>query len=105
MRAQTSARVMGSRLWDTWRRHFRLRAVTPPLPYLDAGRRVLCCQFPCAAPVNPLECPFCFVIQGFSGASCSASTHVLPPTPWQAHCPQLPALPCEGAALLLLPVL
>ena len=48
--AQFSARVRGSRLWDAWRRHFRLRAVTPPLPFLGAGRRVLCCQFPCASP-------------------------------------------------------
>ena len=28
-------------VWDAWRRYFRLRVVTPPLPYLDPAKPVL----------------------------------------------------------------
>jgi len=41
-------------LWDTWRRRFRLRAITPPVPYLDTSRRFLCCHFPCGPARQPL---------------------------------------------------
>ena len=65
---QFSARVRGSRLWDFWRRHFRLRAITPPLPFLGSGRRVLCCQFPCASP-HLLPC---------CASACATSCHCGP---------------------------
>jgi hypothetical protein len=46
-RTQLAPAFRDAWLWDTWRRHFRLRAITPPVPYLDTSRRFLCCQFPC----------------------------------------------------------
>ena len=33
-------------MWDAWRRYFRLRVVTPPLPYLDPAKPVLFAHFP-----------------------------------------------------------
>ncbi len=33
-------------VWDAWRRYFRLRVVTPPLPYIDPAKPVLFAHFP-----------------------------------------------------------
>jgi hypothetical protein len=35
-----------ARVWDAWRRHFSLRAVVPPLPYIRPHTRYLVAQFP-----------------------------------------------------------
>jgi len=36
-----SQRFRHARVWDSWRRHFRLRAVVPALPYCDPGRHYM----------------------------------------------------------------
>ncbi|CAL8465555.1 g5091 [Coccomyxa elongata] len=48
-------------LWDTWRRYFKLRVVTPPLPYLDPGKQYLFAHFPHATfPMGSwLSMPLC----------------------------------------------
>ena len=52
-RTQLAPAFRDAWLWDTWRRRFRLRAITPPVPYLDTSRRFLCCQFPCGPARRP----------------------------------------------------
>lgn len=48
-------------LWDTWRRYFRLRVITPPLPYLESGKPYLFAHFPHATfPMGSwLSMPLC----------------------------------------------
>ena len=41
-----SAAFRDCAVWDWWRRHFSLRAVVPPLPYVTPGRRYMVAQFP-----------------------------------------------------------
>ncbi|EIE22983.1 hypothetical protein COCSUDRAFT_63373 [Coccomyxa subellipsoidea C-169] len=48
-------------LWATWRRYFRLRVITPPLPYLQHGKPYLFAHFPHATfPMGSwLSMPLC----------------------------------------------
>jgi hypothetical protein len=43
-----------SMIFDTWRRHFRMRIITPPHPFMDTTRHYLCAQFPHAT--FPMAC-------------------------------------------------
>ncbi|KAK9803780.1 hypothetical protein WJX73_006767 [Symbiochloris irregularis] len=48
-------------IWDTWRRYFRMRAITPEQPYLSKGRSYLFVQFPHAC------CPIaCWLVLGMA---------------------------------------
>jgi hypothetical protein len=41
-------------LFDTWRRRFRTRLITPPHPFMDASKHYLYAQFPHAT--FPMAC-------------------------------------------------
>ena len=41
-----------ARVWDWWRRHYRLRAVVPALPYVDPSRRYLIAQARARGPAQ-----------------------------------------------------
>ncbi|KAK9903270.1 hypothetical protein WJX75_001551 [Coccomyxa subellipsoidea] len=48
-------------LWDSWRRYFSLRVITPPLPYLEPGKSYMFAHFPHATfPMGSwLSMPLC----------------------------------------------
>lgn len=41
-----SQRFRHARVWDCWRRYFRLRAACPEIPYIDPSRRYIVVQTP-----------------------------------------------------------
>ncbi|KAK9908698.1 hypothetical protein WJX75_001591 [Coccomyxa subellipsoidea] len=60
-------------LFDTWRRYFRMRIITPLQPFMDHSRRYLCVQFPHAA--FPMGCWLNPAIVGLPGSGM--------PGPWE----------------------
>lgn len=53
-------------VFDTWRRYFRMRIITPLQPFMDYSRRYLCVQFPHAA--FPMACWLNPAIVGLPGS-------------------------------------
>jgi hypothetical protein len=64
----------GSKVFDTWRRHFRMRIITPPHPFMDTSRHYLCAQFPHAT--FPMACWLNPALVGFRGSGMPPSAHI-----------------------------
>ena len=63
-------------LFDTWRRRFRTRIITPPHPFMDSSKHYLCAQFPHAC--FPMACVLNPALIGLPGTG--DTLHLLPDT-------------------------